>query len=104
MMWKLAGLIAAALAVTWPGHAQEAVVEPEGYRTDDYRAPVPATLAGVSVLATEQAEAIWRSGSGIFIDVMPHPPKPQGLPAGTVWRDKPRLNICLLYTSPSPRD
>jgi PQQ-dependent catabolism-associated CXXCW motif protein len=93
MMWKLAGLIAAALAVTWPGHAQEAVAEPQGYRTDNYRAPVPATLAGVSVLVTEQAEAIWRAGSGIFIDVMPHPPKPQGLPAGTVWRDKPRFNI-----------
>jgi len=25
--------------------------------------------------------------------VLPRPPKPQNLPAGTIWRDKPRLNI-----------
>jgi len=57
--------------------------EPEGYRTDDYRAPVPTTLAGARVLATEEAEAIWPSGAGALIDVLP---KPQ-LPAGTIWRE-----------------
>jgi PQQ-dependent catabolism-associated CXXCW motif protein len=81
------------LALTALGRAQESPQEPDGYRTDNYRAPVPATLAGVRVLATEQAEAIWRSGSGVFIDVLPRPPKPPNLPAGTVWRDRPRLNI-----------
>ena len=25
--------------------------------------------------------------------MLPRPPKPNNLPAGTVWRDKPRLNI-----------
>jgi PQQ-dependent catabolism-associated CXXCW motif protein len=89
----LATLIAVMLALTAPGRAQEDPPEPEGYRTDNYRAPVPATLAGVRVLSTEQAEAIWRSGSGVFIDVLPRPPKPPNLPAGTIWRDKPRLNI-----------
>jgi PQQ-dependent catabolism-associated CXXCW motif protein len=89
----LATLIAAMLALTALGRAQESPQEPDGYRTDNYRAPVPATLAGVRVLATEQAEAIWRSGSGVFIDVLPRPPKPPNLPAGTVWRDRPRLNI-----------
>jgi PQQ-dependent catabolism-associated CXXCW motif protein len=54
---------------------------------------VPATLAGARVLTTEQAEEIWRSKSGVFIDVLPRPPKPANLPAGTVWRDRPRLNI-----------
>ena len=67
--------------------------EPDGYRTDNYRAPVPATLAGARVLTTAEAEAIWRAKAGVFIDVLPRPPKPQNLPAGTVWRDKPRLNI-----------
>jgi PQQ-dependent catabolism-associated CXXCW motif protein len=89
----LATLITVMLALTAPGRAQENPPEPEGYRTDNYRAPVPATLAGVPVLSTEQAEAIWRSGSGVFIDVLPRPPKPPNLPAGTIWRDKPRLNI-----------
>jgi PQQ-dependent catabolism-associated CXXCW motif protein len=92
MRWVLASLIAA-LAWAAPGRAQERPSEPEGYRTDNYRAPVPVTLAGVRVLTTEEAEAIWRSGSGAFIDVLPRPPKPPNLPAGTIWRDKPRLNI-----------
>lgn len=74
--------------------AQESVVpEPDGYRTDNYRAAVPKTLAGVRVLATAEAEAIWRAGRGIFIDVLPRAPKPANLPAGTVWRDIPRHNI-----------
>ncbi|WP_375411481.1 PQQ-dependent catabolism-associated CXXCW motif protein [uncultured Bradyrhizobium sp.] len=81
------------VVLTVSGHAQESAPEPEGYRTDNYRAPVPATLAGARVVSTEQAEAIWRAGTGVFIDVLPHPPKPQNLPVGTIWRDKPRLNI-----------
>jgi len=97
MMSGLARLIAAALAFTFalalPAQAQENAPEPEGYRTDNYRAPVPATLAGARVLATGEAEAIWRAGAGVFIDVLPHAPKPQNLPAGTIWREKPRLNI-----------
>jgi PQQ-dependent catabolism-associated CXXCW motif protein len=92
-MWKLARLTAAVLILTVPARAQDKPSEPEGYRTDNYRAPVPATLAGARVLATEEAEAIWRAGKGVFIDVLPHPPKPPNLPEGTVWREKPRLNI-----------
>ena len=88
-----AGVIAVTLACTGPGRAQELAPEPEGYRTEVYRAPVPTTLAGARVLTTEEAEAIWRAGSGIFVDVLPRPPKPPNLPAGTVWRDRPRLNI-----------
>jgi PQQ-dependent catabolism-associated CXXCW motif protein len=45
------------------------------------------------VLSTVETEAIWRAGTAVFIDVLPRPPKPQNLPVGTVWRDKPRLNI-----------
>jgi PQQ-dependent catabolism-associated CXXCW motif protein len=93
MMWKLASLILAAFAFTVPAHTQGNAPEPEGYRTDKYRAPVPAMLAGARVLATEEAEAIWHTGAGVFIDVLSHPPKPQNLPAGTIWREKPRLNI-----------
>jgi len=73
--------------------AQQSVPEPDDYRTDDYRAPVPATLAGARVLTTAEAEAIWRAKTGVFIDVLPRPPKPKNLPPGTIWRDKPRFNI-----------
>jgi PQQ-dependent catabolism-associated CXXCW motif protein len=93
MMWRLAGVILAAFAFTTLAYTQENVAEPDGYRTDNYRAPVPATLAGVRVLTTAEAETIWRAGIGVFIDVLPRAPKPQNLPEGTVWRDKPRPNI-----------
>ena len=67
--------------------------EPDDYRTDDYRAPVPDTLRGAHVMTTTEAEALWKHGGAVFIDVLPQPPKPKNLPAGTIWRDKLRLSI-----------
>jgi PQQ-dependent catabolism-associated CXXCW motif protein len=69
------------------------VTEPDAYRTEDYRAPTPATLKGARVLTTAQAEALWKGGDAVFVDVMPRPPRPANLPAGTIWRDRPRANI-----------
>lgn len=74
-------------------HAQPAVPEPEDFRVDAYRAPTPSTLRGARVLTTSEAEAVWRAKSGAFVDVLPRAPKPPNLPAGTVWRDRPRANI-----------
>ena len=93
MIAKLAGLVLATFAWAAPAPAQDNPPEPEGYRTENYRAPVPASLAGGRALTNEAAEAIWRAKAGVFIDVLPRAPKPPNLPAGTVWRDKPRLNI-----------
>ena len=87
----LAGVMLAALVTT--AIAQQNVDEPNDYRMADYRAPVPATLRGARVLTTAETEAIWRAKSAAFIDVLPRPPKPKDLPQGTVWRDKPRLDI-----------
>jgi PQQ-dependent catabolism-associated CXXCW motif protein len=92
-MWRLARLVLALLALLSIAHAADGTPEPEGYRTDNYRSPVPATLKGARVLTTSETEAIWRNGTAAFIDVLPHPPKPPKLPPGTIWRDKPRLNI-----------
>ena len=93
MRWPLAAAIVAAMLAA-PALAQQLEpFEPEGFRTDNYRAPVPATLEGARVLTTAEAEAIWRTKSGAFIDVLPRPPKPKNLPEGTVWRDAPRKNI-----------
>jgi PQQ-dependent catabolism-associated CXXCW motif protein len=92
-MWLRAGLIVAAVTLVLPAFSDELVPEPESYRTEDYRAPVPTTLSGGRVLTTTEAEAIWRAKSGVFIDVLPRPPKPKNLPEGTVWRDKPRFNM-----------
>jgi PQQ-dependent catabolism-associated CXXCW motif protein len=92
MRWQGRAVLAVALLMT-AAHAQERVAEPDGYRTDNYRSPVPATLSGARVLSTEQAEAIWRDRSGAFVDVLPRPPRPKNLPEGTVWRDTPRQDI-----------
>jgi PQQ-dependent catabolism-associated CXXCW motif protein len=93
MRRRLPAIILAAIVFAATVHAQETVPEPQDYRTDNYRAPVPATLAGVRVLTTSEAEAIWRAGTAVFVDVLPRAPKPASLPPGTVWRDKPRFNI-----------
>jgi PQQ-dependent catabolism-associated CXXCW motif protein len=67
--------------------------EPSGYRMDDYRAATPATLRGATVLSTEQAHALWEKRQAVFIDVLPRPPRPEGLPASTIWRPKPRFDL-----------
>lgn len=61
--------------------------EPDGYRMDEYRKPVPATLKGATVLTPEKASEMWTNKSAIFIDVYPRAPKPPNLPAGTFWRE-----------------
>ena len=63
MSWKLAAIILAACVFAVQANAQQSVPEPDGYRTDDYRAPVPATLAGARVLTTAETETIWRAGT-----------------------------------------
>ena len=67
--------------------------EPEGYRMDDYRKPVPATLKGATVLSAAAALKLWTNKSAIFIDVYPHAPKPPNLPAGTLWREPKHFTI-----------
>jgi PQQ-dependent catabolism-associated CXXCW motif protein len=93
MTGRVVRVILGLVMLTVAARAEELVPEPSGYRTEDYRSPVPDTLAGGRVLSTREAEAIWRAKSGVFVDVLPRPPKPPNLPAGTVWRDKPRFNI-----------
>ncbi|MDY8108237.1 PQQ-dependent catabolism-associated CXXCW motif protein [Fulvimarina sp. 2208YS6-2-32] len=70
----------------------DTVPEPEGYRMDDYRAPVPSTLTGGTVADIATVKALHDEGVP-FVDVLPRAPKPEGLPEGTYWRPKPRLNI-----------
>ncbi len=88
-------VILALLTLAWPGKraTAQAPPEPDTYRLDNYRTATPATLAGARVVTTAQAEAIWKSNDALFVDVLPHAPRPANLPAGTLWREKPRSNI-----------
>ncbi|EBA05602.1 PQQ-dependent catabolism-associated CXXCW motif protein [Sagittula stellata] len=69
------------------------VPEPDGYRMEDFRAPVPETLSGGTVLDAEEAYRMWQAGEAAFIDVLPQAPRPPNLPKGTIWRDKPHDTI-----------
>jgi PQQ-dependent catabolism-associated CXXCW motif protein len=88
-------VLLAALHVWFPvvSLAGEPVPEPPGFRMDAYRAPVPATLAGASVLDGAAVAALWRDKQAVFVDVLPRPPKPPDLPAGAVWKPPQRRTI-----------
>jgi PQQ-dependent catabolism-associated CXXCW motif protein len=83
------GLVALA---SGEARSQDAPPEPAGYRMTDYRGPTPTTLAGARVVTTAEAEKLWKDGAA-FVDVLPHVPRPANLPAGTIWREKVRMNI-----------
>jgi PQQ-dependent catabolism-associated CXXCW motif protein len=88
-------LIAAlALSISPAAHPEiKRAPEPEGYRMEAYRAPVPASLKGAGVIDTAKAYELWREKSAVFIDALPHAPKPEGLPKNVVWREPPRFDI-----------
>lgn len=83
-----------ALLFAWAGAVGFAAeLEPQGYRGEPYRAPVPATLEGAMVVEDAAAHALWWSGRVAFVDVLPAPVRPANLPAGTLWRDPPHETI-----------
>jgi PQQ-dependent catabolism-associated CXXCW motif protein len=96
----LLAAILAILGLRCAAAEEVAPTEPGTYRLDNYRAPTPKTLVGARVLTTDEAEALWKSGAAIFVDVLPHAPRPANLPAGTIWREKPHMNIPGSYWLP----
>src|SRR5262245_9514005 len=95
----IAGLLLSATTTASGGDAPPA--EPDTYRLENYRAPTPATLVGARVVTTLEAEAIWKSGEAVFVDVLPRAPRPANLPVGTLWREKPRLAVPGSYWLPA---
>ena len=80
-------LLAAAEEETavWPGDG--------GYRTQDYRAPTPLTVPGGRMVTTEEARALLGRPGVVWVDMLPAPRRPEGLPPGALWRPSPRLGI-----------
>lgn len=85
------GLAAAGLLLATAAAA--APPEPEGFRGEPYRAPVPATLEGATVVDTADAARLWREGDAVFIDALPQTPRPDNLPDGTIWQEPPHTTI-----------
>ena len=73
--------------------ASDAPPEPAGYRMEDYRSPTPATLQGATVMSTNDARIHWERHDAVFVDVLPQVPRPAGLPATIIWREKPREDV-----------
>ncbi len=79
------------------GAASAAVPEPDGYRMDHYRSPVPDTLHGAQVLHTAALQAFIAERHPVLVDVLSSPAPPvdsRGLPRmplpqvglpGSVW-------------------
>jgi PQQ-dependent catabolism-associated CXXCW motif protein len=76
-----------------PPAAAPAVPEPAGYRTDRYRAPVPATLAGATVVTTEALRGLIAAARPVLVDVLPKARKPKDRAADQLWVEPPRENI-----------
>jgi PQQ-dependent catabolism-associated CXXCW motif protein len=75
------------------GPLRAEVPEPAGYRQDDYRAEVPATLKGATVIDARQLHDMMASEAMVVIDVLPQPPRPAELPATTLWHPPARRDI-----------
>jgi PQQ-dependent catabolism-associated CXXCW motif protein len=69
------------------------VSEPEGYRLGDYRAPVPVTLEGATVLDTAGLILLLAREPAVLIDVMPAPRRPPGRGTGRPWLPPPRFHL-----------
>ncbi len=95
MRWK-ASLALAILLSAGGGAARSepaAIAEPSGYRMDDYRSPVPATVAGGRAIDTDEAKRLWEEKRAIFVDVLPAPRRPEGLRADAIWKPLPHNDI-----------
>ena len=85
------GLVFLGLAVAWPAAAE--VPEPSDYRQDNYRADVPATLKGATVIGAKVLHDLIAKEPVVVIDVLPQPPRPAELPATTLWHPAARHDI-----------
>ncbi|MEI2384311.1 quinoprotein dehydrogenase-associated putative ABC transporter substrate-binding protein [Breoghania sp. JC706] len=70
-----------------------AIAEPAGYRMDDYRAPVPAGLAGARTVDVDGLLALRESEEPVLIDVFPAARKPEGRTPDQIWREPKRATI-----------
>lgn len=74
--------------------SRAAVVEPDGYRFDDYMSPVPQTLKGAMTIdATALHKRLSQDSQIVLIDVLPLRRKPPDFPPNRLWLTPKRHNI-----------
>ena len=76
-------VLSLALLLATGAAAEAPPAEPDDYRQDDFRSPVPLTLQGARVVDTDQ---VWRLLADaprlVAVDVLPLPARPPRLAAG----------------------
>jgi quinoprotein dehydrogenase-associated probable ABC transporter substrate-binding protein/PQQ-dependent catabolism-associated CXXCW motif protein len=91
---RLVGAAAPPAAAQAAAAAPGGVPEPEGYRTDRYRAPVPTTLKGATVLDTRALQALLAGPDRpVLVDVLPRQAKPKDRDASQLWIEPKREHI-----------
>jgi quinoprotein dehydrogenase-associated probable ABC transporter substrate-binding protein/PQQ-dependent catabolism-associated CXXCW motif protein len=76
-----------------PAVAASAVPEPDGYRMDKYRTPVPATLKGATVLSTAALQRLIAERQPVLVDVLPKTRKPQDRDQAQLWLEPKRDDV-----------
>lgn len=69
------------------------VPEPDGYRTENYRAPVPDGVTGATTVDLAGMRDLAEDPEAVLIDVMPAQRKPEYRPADAIWREPERETI-----------
>lgn len=65
--------------------ADPTVPIPDGFRQDDYRAPVPDSLPGGVVLHTTAMQDLVARQAAVLIDVLPAPRRPESMRPSSPW-------------------
>ena len=85
--------LAAMLLVSGLAHADPTVPVPDGYRQDDYRAPVPDSVPGGEVLHLPAMQDLIARGGAVLVDVLPAPRRPAAMRPGTPWLPQPHRSL-----------
>jgi PQQ-dependent catabolism-associated CXXCW motif protein len=74
---------------------QALLFDPTGYRIDEFRAPVPATVQGAKTIDTEGLRRLLMAepSATVLIDVLPAPPRPPRLASSTLWLPAPHHSL-----------
>ncbi len=65
--------------------AADEVLEPPGYRMEDYDAPVPAQVTGATTVDAIAVKRLMEEQNALVIDVIPEHRKPDFLPENQIW-------------------
>ena len=73
--------------------ADPKVFLPNGYRLNDYNAPVPDAVPGGTVIHTQSLHALLANPQVILVDVLPAERRPAGMRPGTPWLPLPHRDL-----------